>query len=275
MPFDTRKTLLSLGLCATLTAAPALAADDVDALAEALRFGEVVEIMRGEGLDYAETLSADMLPGGSTDAWEAAIETIYDTDRMEATVRASFSAGMSGTDLAPLLAFFREGPGAEFVRLENSARAAMSDEGVEEAAREAARAARADPDDRFELIDEFVRINDLVESNVEGAMNASYQFYMGLADGGQLEMSEDEILRDVWSQEEEMRADTGEWVYAFLLMAYRPMSDEALEAYIALSGTPEGRALNTALFDAFDKMYGEISYALGLAVARNMGTQEL
>lgn len=248
---------------------------DVERLMAALQFGDVVEIMRDEGLDYADTLARDMLPGGATQAWTGAVATIYDADRMEATVRGHFVESFGDTETGGLIAFFTEGPGVEFIRLENSARRAMIDDGVEAAARDAARAAVAQPDARFAKIDAFVAANDLVEANVQGGMNASFQFYRGLAGGGALELGEDDILRDVWEQEAEMREDTREWVFAFLLMAYGPMSDEDLDAYIALSQTPEGRALNRALFAAFDRMYGDISYALGLAVARNMRTQEL
>jgi hypothetical protein len=42
-----------------------------------------------------------------------------------------------------------------------------------------------------------------------------------------------------------------------------------------LSRTDAGRALNRALFAGFNKMYDDISYALGMAVAREMQVQEL
>ena len=108
-----------------------------------------------------------------------------------------------------------------------------------------------------------------------GAMNASMQFYGGLVDGGALELSQDEILRDVWEQEEETRTDTREWVHGFLLMAYGPLEDSTLKTYTALSETPAGEAMNRALFAGFDRMYGDISYALGRAAARQMQTQDL
>ena len=117
--------------------------------------------------------------------------------------------------------------------------------------------------------------NDLIEANVAGALNASYRFYAGLVEGGAIEMTESEILADVWSQEEETRTDTTEWLYGFLLMAYQPLDADQMDAYVALSASPEGRALNRALFDAFNKMYDDISYGLGLAVAQQMRGQDL
>ena len=41
------------------------------------------------------------------------------------------------------------------------------------------------------------------------------------------------------------------------------------------SQTDPGRALNRALFAGFNKMYDDISYARGMAVAREMQVQEL
>ena len=64
-----------------------------------------------------------------------------------------------------------------------------------------------------------------------------------MVEGGALEMSEGEILADVWAQEEDTRADTEEWLYGFLLLAYQPLSDDQLDDYVALSASPEGRAL--------------------------------
>jgi hypothetical protein len=194
---------------------------------------------------------------------------------MEETVREGFAAAMAGTDPAPLIAFFDTPEGQRLVSLEISARRAMMDEDVEEAARDDYLSRAQDPDDRFLLVREFVEVNDLVEANVTGALNSNFAFYSGLADAGALEMTEDEMLAEVWSQEEETRADSRDWLMGFLLLAYDPVAPELLEEYIALSQTEAGRAMNRALFAGFDRMYAEISYALGLALAREMQATDL
>ena len=84
-----------------------------------------------------------------------------------------------------------------------------------------------------------------------------------------------DILADVWGQEEEIRTDTREWVFAFSLMAYQPLSDAELRAYVDLSATQAGRALNQALFDGFDRMYADIAYGLGLAAAQALEGEDL
>jgi len=194
---------------------------------------------------------------------------------MAETVRERFLEKMAGVDPAPLVAFFETEAAQRLVANEVAARRAMIDDAVEAAAREAYLARAQDPDATFRLVRAFVRVNDLVESNVAGALNSNFAFYRGLADGGALEMGESEMLAEVWAQEEATRADTRDWLYGFLLTAYDPVPEAVLERYVELSGTEAGRAMNSALFAGFDRMYAEISYALGLALAREMQATEL
>lgn len=277
--------LKTLAVCAFI-ALPGLASAQVqaqaqrhatDPLLDLLGIPETVEIMRIEGMDYADSLASDMLPGGPGSAWTMLLDGIYDTNRMEATVRAHFAQSYPFEDVntAPLEQFFSSELGREIIQLEISARQAMSDEAVEELARQSYLERAEDPDARFDQIDAFVQDNDLVDANVVGGLNTTIRFYQGLADGGAIEMTEEEILREVWMSEEDTRSDTVEWVYGFLLMAYRPLSDAQLTSYAEMAATEEGRALNRALFAGFDKMYGDISYALGRAIAQQMQSEEL
>lgn len=261
-------------IAALFLAWPAWAAPSDD-LFDALGVAEMVEIMRVEGETYGEDLATDMLPGGSDPGWMALVAEIYDTDLMLDSVRRGFNTALDDTDIGGLLTFFESDIGTRIVELEISAREAMVDQGIEDAAREAYRLAAADEDPRLDLIDRFVSANDLIEANVVGALNASFMFYKGLADGGALEMGESEMLADVWQQEEETRADTREWLYAYMMLAYGPLEDTAVERYADLSATPEGKAMNRALFAGFNAMYDDLSYALGLAIARQMQGQDL
>ncbi|MFO8127697.1 hypothetical protein [Yoonia sp.] len=120
-------------------------------------------------------------------------------------------------------------------------------------------------------------MNDLIEANVVGSLNSSYAFYTGLIDGGAMpaDVTTETALQNVWSQEPDVRSDTTEWVYSFLLMAYQPLSDAELEAYIAFSRTEAGQDMSGALFSAFDGMFDDISRGLGLASSRFMVSQEL
>ncbi|ETX13108.1 ribosomal protein L21 [Roseivivax halodurans JCM 10272] len=270
MPF--RHALAAL--CTVAVATPSLA-EPVDDLMQALSVGRVVEVMREEGLSYADELAGDMMPSGADEEWRETAERIYDAERMEQAVRAGFAESLGETDLQPLVDFFSSDLGARVIELEIEAREAMVDPAVEEAARERYRDIAGDGGPRLEQLEAFVAANDLIEQNVTGALNASLAFYRGLGAGGALEIPEDEMLADVWSQEPGTREDTTEWLYAYLLMAYEPLSEDELGRYVDLSQSEEGEALNRALFAGFNDMYNEISYAMGLAAARQMAQTDL
>lgn len=275
--------LIAPAFAATLAVAawPAFAQDEnaakVDALFDALGLPEMLEIMREEGLDYGETIATDMFPGNSIARWNEAVSQIYDIDMMYEEVRGAFGEALEGDDLDAMLAFYTSDPGETIVELEVSARRALLDEAVEEASKDNAVIAIADETPRYLQVKEIVEANDLIEANVVGALNSNYAFYLGLIDGGAMPpgITPDRALQDVWAQEGEIRANTSEWVFSFLLMAYQPLSDADMDTYITFAGSEAGQDINAALFDAFNGMFDDISRALGLAASRFMISQEL
>ncbi len=271
-----------LTLAAALSLTPVLAhanaaKEDIAALFAAMDLPEMVTIMREEGLDYGEQIAEDLFPDRVGSDWPDTVSRIYDYDVMVAGLETQLGAALGDSDVASMIAFFEGDIGQTVVGLEIAARRALMDEGVEEASKESAAIALADDNPRMAMIDEFIETNDLIETNVVGAMNANYAFYLGLLDGGAFgqELTEEQILTDVWSQEPEIRTNTIEWVYSYLLLAYQPLSDEELETYITFSQSDAGQDLNTALFVAFDDLFDEISRALGLASSQNMAGQDL
>lgn len=251
--------------------------EEVGSLYAALRMPEVIDIMQEEGIEYGADLHAEMFPGRDAAAWDALVARLYDRDAMGRLVQERFDALLGDTDLGSLTEFFTSERGARIVRLELEARRAMMEDGVEEAAQDSLRAMRNAGESRLDLLEGFVAANDLVESNVVGAMNANYAFYMGLMDGGafQGDMTEEQLLADVWSQEPEIRTETIDWVFSYLALAYQPLEDDDISVYTALSLTPEGQALNRAVFGAFDTMYTTISRALGQGAAQFMQGEDL
>lgn len=250
---------------------------DSSALFDVLRLSEVVAVMRDEGLDSAAQTGADLFGGTAPAEWMSAVEAIYDTARMEREVRAALEETTAGADLGPVIAFFAAEPGAEFIELELAARRSLLDEEVERMAEEAAAVAMAEKTPLLAQVERFVTVNDLIETNVVAAMNSSYTFTLGLMDGGALPegLVQDDILADIWGQEDQFRATTQEWLYSFLLLAYGPAAPEDVEAYIAFSETEAGQAANRAVFGAFDGLFEDISYALGQAAARLLTSQQL
>jgi len=270
-----------LVLVATLGAEPLAAqtADDaqIDALFVAVGMPDIIEIMREEGVSYGERLAEDMLPNGPTPQWRDAVNAIYDPQMMVEEVRGAMGEALEGADVDAMLAFFTSDLGETIVGLEVSARRALLDEAVEEASVDASTLQILDETPRYLMVKEFVETNDLIESNVVGALNSSYAFYLGLIDGGAMPagITPEAALQEVWAQESEIRESTTEWVYSFLLLAYQPLSDDEMMAYIAFSESEAGQDLTSAMFLSFNGMFDDISRALGIASARFMATQEL
>ena len=177
--------------------------------------------------------------------------------------------------MSPVLAFLTSPTGQRLVALELSARQAMMDGDIEKVARATFRALNEKSDARLTVLGDFVWANDLVETNVSGALNANYAYYKGLRKSGVLGMSDQQMLDHVLSEEEETRTDIKEWVFGFLLMAYSPLGEDAVSEYAALWQTDAGKQLNRALFAGFDPMRRDISFALGLSMGRILQAKEL
>lgn len=251
--------------------------ENIAELAEVLALSEIIDVMQEEGIRYGDEMADDMFPGRGGPRWNEMVAVIYDRQAMQDVALDVIAETMQGVDTQALLEFFSGDLGRRIIRLEVTARQALMDETIEDMSKENVALMIERDDPRLDMIDEFISVNSLLESNVVGAMNANYAFYTGLQQGGAFPntLSDDQILADVWSQEEEIRDDTGEWLYGYLTMAYQPLSDEDLQSYIDLSRRNDGQVLNQALFDGFDKMFVGISRALGLAAAQMMIGQDL
>ena len=257
---------------------PALAQNtQSELLFDALGLPDIVDIMREEGVVYGAQIGTDLFPNQVSPAWRATVETIYDSSAMHASVEAAFIHALDNQDVTPMVAFFSSDLGKTLVSLEVSARRALLDDTVDQASKDVATVAKFNNTERFQLVDAFVQTNDLIEINVAGAMNSNVAFYMGLMAGGAMDeaLTQDQILNDVWDQAADIRANTSEWVYGFLPLAYDPVSAADLETYTAFSASDTGVALNGALFAAFDFMFDSISFALGREAARVMAGQDL
>jgi hypothetical protein len=245
-------------------------APEVAEMLETLRIYEVIEVMATEGVQASMTLEADMFPGEGGAAWSAEVNRIHGADRMTAIFENAFPVeAMTEDDVAMVTRFFSAEPGESIAAAEVATRRAFLDPEVEEAANAAFREAVGGEDPRLDLLTRFIEANDLVERNVSGALNSNFAFYRGLSDGDafEVEIPEDLMVQEVWSQEAELRRDTVEWLYSFQLAAYSDLADADLEAYVAMSETASGQALNAALFTAFDALFEALSYEIGVAAA--------
>lgn len=246
----------------------------IAAFARIMQIGPMVDVMRKEGVDYGLALETDMFGGKAGAGWPAEVSRIYDADKMRAGIEAGllrqYQSDAAGLDEAE--AFFGSDQGQRILMLEVEARRAMLDDAAKDAAELGAQQMTEDRDPRMDLLTRFAEVNDLIEMNVAGAMTSNLAFYQGMASEGAFdgELTEDQMMSDVWEQEPQVRADSTTWLMSFLTLAYEPLSDEDLEAYIAYSETPSGQRLNAALFGAFDEVFRTISRDLGAAAAREM-----
>jgi len=251
----------------------------VPALARALQLDALFSVLREEGLSYGQTLEADMFPGGGGPQWAGDVDRIYDLS----TLRTSFSAALEAElaadpeTVADVVAFFASDLGQRVVGLEIEARRAFLDEANEEAARVAAENRFADRDPKVDLLTVFIEAGDLIEMNVAGALSGNLAFLTGMSEAGVYGegLPADQIMSDTWAQEDQIRDDTTAWLYAYLGLAYEPLTEAELQAYVTFMESPAGQRLNAALFVAFDRVFRKVSYDLGRAAGIAMMGQDI
>ena len=252
-------------------------APELRALLEDMGLYAILEVMAAEGVAGAPDMEADMFPGRGGAAWAAVVTGIYSADRMARDFEAALPLSrLTPEAVADLQAFYDTDLGQRVAAGELAARQSFLEAGVEETATELARERAAEGHPRIALLTEFIAVNDLVDLNVSGALNSNFAFYRGLSDGGAFasEMPEDLMLAEVWGQEAEIRTDLTEWLFAYQTLAYEDLSDAELQAYIDMTATEAGQALNAALFAGFAEVFDAISYDLGKAAAHFITGEE-
>ena len=272
---------VATGLAAPLTALAQSqqSQPDAAALADLIDITALIDVMRAEGRDNAVGVDKDLLDGQGGAAWLLAVERVYEPGKLRAAFDASLSRELGDAPevRAAMADFFGSELGKRIVGLEIAARRTLLDDQAEEVAKVAWNKAFEAKSPRSKQIEHFARANDLIESNVMGALNSNLAFFKGLSAGGAFEqaMPEDEMLAQVWAQEGDIRADTADWLYPFLMLAYQPLSDAEFDHYIAFSETPAGKKINAAIFAAFDDMFVQLSTELGASAAMLMSGEDI
>jgi hypothetical protein len=273
--------LLSLLVAVLLSALPLRAQTaDPESVLQTLRIPEMIAVMQDEGIAYGDDLEEQLFPGAGGARWDGIVAGIYDEPALLQRFQSAFSARLAADPQAmdEIVGFFGTDRGQRILSLEIAARRALLDEAAEEAAAVSVDDMRARDDPRLAVLERFAAANDLIEQNVSGALNANFAFYQGMSDGGAFDaakMTEADMLADVWSQEPEIRAETESWLYPFLALAYEPLSDADLQAYLAFSESGASRAMNAAMFAAFDEVFRAISRDLGRAAAEMLSGQDI
>jgi hypothetical protein len=251
----------------------------VSQLIEVLKIRDVIGIMQQEGLKYGSDMEDELFPGEGGAVWTQGLALIYDRATMLGRFEASFGDKFAdaAAEMAAVQEFFSADLGQQILALEVEARRSLMDEAVEDAAKARVEDMMAEGGPRFEALQKFSDTNDLIEMNIMGAMNSNLAFLQGMGEVGALsqDMTQDDMLADVWEQEPDIRAETEGWIFPYLALAYGPLSDDELAAYQAFCETAAGQKLNTALFEAFGEVFSAISRDLGRAAARQMMGEDI
>ena len=273
--------LLALALPATAEtpATPPATSATISQLGTVMRLDELFDVLREEGVAYGAELEADMFPSGGGPGWASSVSEIYDLPLMRARFNQALRAGLASDPqaLAEIVDFFSSDLGNRILGLEIEARRAFLDDAAEDAARVAADKRRAGRDPRARQLDRFIEVSDLLEMNVAGALSGNLAFLTGMNETGVngVTLPEAEVMEQVWGQEAQIRDDSQSWLHAYLGLAYAPLTDAELDAYIAFWETPAGERLNAALFSAFDEVFSRVSLELGRAAGQAMLGQDI
>lgn len=245
---------------------------------DAMGLYEVLGIMAQEHVQGAEALEASLFPGQGGASWQREIAAFYSHDRMVSLFEDSFPRDALSPDHIAVITNFMQSPvGQRLIQGEITARRAFLEENAVENGTAALVSAMDAEDVRLQTLLDFNEVNDLIDRNVSGAMNARFAFFRGLLDGGAFDddMGEDFMLDDVWAQEPIIRQDTIEWLFSFQYTAYSGVENADLQAYVDHSLTDAGQAMISALFVAFDELIGALSYEMGYAAAGYIAGEDI
>jgi len=258
-----------------------------DRVLDAMQVAALFDMLQQEAVASGRDLGAEMMPGRDLAGWERTLARLNDPDTVLPAFRDAFADALDavpGGGDAPgraILAYLTTPPGDRIVGLELSARAALTEPGIEDAVRARFEADRAAGSDFAAAVARFIAVNDLVDRNVTGALAANAAFLTGLQNGadgsGRTEtgLGTGDVLADVWAQEPAIRESTEDWLHAFVSLAYGPLGADDLQTHIAFSESPAGQAFNDAIFTAFDTVLTDLSYDTGAALARLLASEDL
>lgn len=217
----------------------------------AMRLDELFAIMAEEGLAYGADLREIYFAGRAAPGFEAAVERAYAPERLQADFAAAFAAELAADPAAAATteAFYAAPVGQRIIELELLARRALLDDDLREAAEVKAEKMQAARDPRLRAIRRLIEAGDLIEGNTAGSMTvlAAFSLALNATAPVALRQSEADVLAGVWADEARIRADTAEWLFSFMALAYAPLSDAELKAYGDFLASPAGQVLNRAV----------------------------
>ncbi|WP_378943795.1 hypothetical protein [Paracoccus sp. R86501] len=252
----------------------------VDHLWSVLKIEPQMQIFQQEAVSEAARLDADNMIAGTGRPWAATVGDIHDPMRLQTLFRQGLTRALDRADPALIeqgLRFYETGLGRRMVPLETSARHAMLSDEVTAQASAAFAQAEFQDDSRAEQILRLIDVADLVAPNVSSGLNASVAFSDGFEAVGGFDMplTQDQMLAETWAQQDQIEAETRDWLQSFLMMAYSPLRDDEVETYISFASSPAGRELARVMFAAYDTVFLQTSRDMGMAAGLRLQGQQL
>jgi len=261
--------LLFWSSCAALIAQPS------EQLYQLLHLDELVEIVSEEGLADANATADAYLQGVTRGGFGASIAKIYDKNSLSSRVKAMFAKALPARSADRLIGFYNSDLGLQVSQLEVSARRAITDPSIEDYVIELVLEAEAQGKLRPQLLRSAIKEMDWVKQNLAGAFEARFAFLEALSQVEALQLDRGQIFTLMQSDQEALSKEIEEWLLGYMHMAYSPLSDDELTAYLAFQTSPEGMDLNAALFDTFNKLTTENAQQLGQFTASALSAQDL
>jgi hypothetical protein len=252
---------------------------DLQTFDDLTRLPEIFDVMRLEGLENDRSLGEELFGNPEDPTWLRALDKVYSTDRMTKIYSDEMRVLLAADPLlvADVSVFLGSELGKSITGLELEARRTALDPMAMGAAREVYAEILRQDKDRTALIERLVDAADLVDSNVSNALNANVAFARAMAAAGNFGGARDEeaLLADVWAREPDIRAAVVDYIYPLMALAYSPLSNDELTAYVNFFESDAGQRYNTVLIRAFEPVMIDLSQQLGAEAGRLMSGQVL
>lgn len=248
-------------------------------LADVLQLDALFAVIAEEGARSGQDLDAAMLGGQGGPGWAEAVARAHDPAALRQAFDAAIGPALTANPgaEAAALAFFGSDLGRRIVTLEIEARRTLLDTPAREAAEVRAERMGETRDPRLRLIRRLAEAGDMIERGTAASLSSYLAFNEGLvamAPAGLAGRAGD-LSAEVYAQEGQLRTDTAVWLISFMVLAYAPLTDAELEAYVDFAESPGGQAFNAALFLAFEQVMTPVSRALGEAAGLRLAGRDI
>ncbi len=242
-------------------------------LSRALQLPQMARVLQRTGLEFGLGFDEGWLDGQGGALWQDRVGSIYAPGRYLEGFEQALDRHLSPEQRHALLSYYVTPRGQQAVALERAAFAAYQDPDVSDAAQMMA-AGIDSSDPLVQAAGRLIAALDLVERNTAASINSQLALLRGLDQAGASGFGS-AAQAQVWAQEPEIRADAAEWLAGFYVLSLQPLSAEARDAYVHISESPAGLALNAALFEGYVAVNRQMSRELGAALAAALTASSL